>query len=67
MTNRQRELFNELARCGRANTLKEHTRIAVEALEAAGATRREARELVAESLRNLREQGVSVPTNIPWN
>ncbi|WP_149497050.1 polymorphic toxin-type HINT domain-containing protein [Roseiconus lacunae] len=67
MTNKQRELFNELARSGRPNTLKEHTRIAVEALQAGGATRIEARQLVADSLRNLREQGVRVPTNIPWN
>ena len=67
MTNKQRELFNELAKSGDANTLKEHTRIAVKALEAGGATRAEARELVAESLRNLRDQGVREPTNIPWN
>ena len=67
MTTKQRELFDELASSGRANTLKEHTRIAVESLIAGGATRAEARALVAESLRNLRAQGVRAPANIPWN
>ncbi len=67
MTNKQRELFNELAKSGKPNTLKEHTRIAVEALEAGGATTAEARSLVAQSLKNLREQGVRIPTSIPWN
>jgi hypothetical protein len=66
MTTKQRELFLELARSGRPNTLKEHSRIAVEAMKAAGASDSEARSLVAESLRNLREQGVRVPTDIPW-
>jgi hypothetical protein len=45
---------------------KEHTRIAVESLEAGGATEIEARTLVAHSLRDLREQGVHAPTRIPW-
>jgi len=67
MTAKQRELFDELARSGRPNTLKEHTRIAVEALVEGGASRAEARRLVAESLRNLRAQGVRVPSSIPWN
>jgi hypothetical protein len=66
-TNAQRRLFNELAGSGRANTLKEHTRIAVEALQAGGATREQARSLVAQSLKNLREQGARIPSNIPWN
>ncbi|MBD7970448.1 hypothetical protein [Paenibacillus gallinarum] len=48
------------------NSIQEHTRIAVEALIAGGATRQEARDLVAESLKNLRHQGVKVPSNIPW-
>lgn len=67
MTNKQRELFDELAASGRPNTLTEHTRIAVEALVAGGAKREEARSLVAESLLNIREQGVRAPTHIPWN
>lgn len=67
MTSKQRELFDELASSGRPNTLREHTRIAVESLIAGGATRAEARSLVAESLWNLRAQGVKVPSHIPWN
>jgi len=67
MTAKQQELFRELARSGRPNTLKEHSRIAVEALKAARASEAEARVLVAESLRNLREQGVRAPTGIPWD
>lgn len=42
MTNKQRELFKELNESGRQNSLQEHTRIAVEALIAGGATRQEA-------------------------
>jgi hypothetical protein len=66
MTNKQRELFKELNESGRQNSLQEHTRIAVEALIAGGATRQEARDLVAASLKNLRQQGVREPSNIPW-
>jgi len=66
MTNKQRELFKELANSGRPNTLAEHSRIAVEALQAGGAPLNEARILVVESLLNLRLQGVTSPTNIPW-
>jgi hypothetical protein len=66
MTNKQRELFGELARSGRENSLAEHTRIAEEALVAGGATREEAQALVQESLRDLAQQGVIAPTHIPW-
>ena len=66
MTNKQRELFRELASSGRANTIFEHNRIAVEALQAGGASLAQARSLVAESLLNLRRQGALSPTNIPW-
>ncbi|MBE1556975.1 RHS repeat-associated core domain-containing protein [Sporosarcina limicola] len=66
MTNKQRELFKELNESGRPNTLQEHTLIGVEALVAGGATRQEARDLVAASLKNLRQQGVKEPSNIPW-
>jgi hypothetical protein len=66
MTNKQRELFKELNESGRQNSLQEHTRIAVEALIAGGATGQEARDLVAASLKNLRQQGVREPSNIPW-
>ncbi len=66
MTAKQRELFKELSESGRANTLKEHTRIAQESLIAGGPSRQEARNLVAQSLKNLRNQGVTSPSNIPW-
>jgi hypothetical protein len=69
MTSRQALLFDQLRAdvlSGvKQNTLKEHSRIAVEALMAGGATEKEARSLVAESLRNLRRQGVKQPTHIP--
>ncbi|MHA6636882.1 RHS repeat-associated core domain-containing protein, partial [Citrobacter farmeri] len=67
MTNYQRSAFTELANSGRPNTLAEHTKIAVDALEAGGATPQQARDLVAQSLSNLRSQGVTSPSNIPWN
>lgn len=54
-------------RVGRPNTLAEHTKIAVDALKAGGATTKEARDLVAQSLWNLKSQGVTSPSNIPWN
>ena len=66
MTNRQRELFKSISDGNLPNTLTAHTSIAVEALVAGGATKAEARSLVAASLRNLRDQGVYMPMNIPW-
>jgi hypothetical protein len=66
MTNKQRELFAELAKSGRPNTLVEHSSIAKEALIAGGATPAEAEALVRESLANLAKQGVTFPTGIPW-
>jgi len=66
MTNAQRQGFKELYESGRANTLIEHSRIAVDALIAGGATKAQARDLVAESLLNLRSQLVTEPTRIPW-
>nr|WP_301170956.1 hypothetical protein [Brevibacillus nitrificans] len=67
MTTMQRKLFDDLARSKRPNTLKEHSRIAVEALVAGNVPRNEARSLVAASLLNLRAQLVKYPTRIPWN
>ncbi|MBN2267705.1 MAG: hypothetical protein JW725_05220, partial [Candidatus Babeliaceae bacterium] len=67
MTVKQRQLFDELAKSGRPNTLREHTNIAVAALKEGGATTQEARDLVSESLRYLRRDGVRNPTRIPWN
>jgi hypothetical protein len=67
MTSKQRQLFKELEQSGKPNTIQEHTRIAVEALRAGGASGDLARNLVAESLRNLRNQGARSPSNIPWS
>ena len=67
MTAEQQRLFRELAASGRANTMEKHTRIAVEALMKGGASEQEARALVAESLKDLRSQGVRQPTDIPWS
>jgi hypothetical protein len=67
MTAKQWKLFNELAKSGKANTLIEQSRIAMEALEAAGATKAQAKYLVNQSLKNLAGQGVTAPTRIPWN
>ena len=63
----QRQLFDDLAASGRPNTLTEHTKIAVEALKAGGATEAEARAIVAQALYDLRRQGIVTPTRIPWN
>ena len=67
MTSKQRELFKELYESGRPNTLEEHTRIAREALKAGGASDSMIDDLINASLRNLREQGVTAPTRIPWH
>jgi RHS repeat-associated protein len=67
MTQYQRRAFNDLAKSGNPNTMQEQSRIAVEALMAGGATRDQARSVVSESLRNLRNQNVRQPTGIPWN
>ena len=66
MTSKQRELFKELYESGRPNTLEEHTRIAREALKAGGVSDSMIDDLINASLRNLREQGVTAPTRIPW-
>ncbi|MGL4824959.1 MAG: hypothetical protein ACRC4G_02020 [Alphaproteobacteria bacterium] len=63
----QQKLFRELAASGSPNTMREHTRIAVEALMEGGCQSREvARKIVAESLQDLRKMGVTQPINIPW-
>ncbi|RDU23588.1 hypothetical protein DWV06_08795 [Anaerosacchariphilus polymeriproducens] len=66
MTTKQRQLFKELYESGRPNTIEEHTRIAREALEAGGASESQIDELITNSLNNLKEQGVTNPTRIPW-
>jgi hypothetical protein len=65
MTSAQQKLFYELAASGRPNTLAEHTRIAVEALKAGGATEAEARETVDQAFEDLRDQGILSPARIP--
>lgn len=67
MTRKQRELFNELARSGRPNTLQEHLRIARAALEAGGATPQMIEDLMKWAEEDLAQQGVTAPTRIPWN
>ncbi|WET42279.1 RHS repeat domain-containing protein [Citrobacter enshiensis] len=66
MTTHQRRAFKALYESGKCNTLKEHTKIAVDALMAGGATKQEARSLVAEALRDLRKNKTVTPSNIPW-
>ena len=66
MTTKQRQVFKELFESDRANTLEEHTRIAIKALQAGGATLDEAIVLVNQSIKNLMGQGVDSPTRIPW-
>jgi hypothetical protein len=64
----QRKLFSELAKSGRQNTMKEHTKIAVEALTRGGCQSREtARDIVAESLKQLRKANIRQPGTIPWH
>ena len=67
MARMQRQMFDSLADSGLPNTLKQHTRVAVESLRAGGATLQEARSLTAKALWDLRKQGVRYPTRIPWN
>ncbi|MDB5389229.1 MAG: repeat-associated core domain protein, partial [Planctomycetaceae bacterium] len=67
MTKKQRQEFDKLDASGKPNTLAAHSRIARAALVAGGATKEQARSLVAESLRNLQSQGVTGPSGIPWN
>lgn len=60
MTRYQRQAFKELASSGANNTMGAHTRIAVEALQAGGASREMARSLTAQSLNALRNSGVKM-------
>jgi hypothetical protein len=68
VTGFQRSAYEKLAKDGIKPTLKDHTRIAVEALVRAGMSPAEARKLVTLGLRDLREQGVRAAseTNHPW-
>ena len=68
----QQQLFRALARTNRVDTassaelMKIHNRIAELSLRKAGVPQAEARILVAQSLRNLRRQGVQSPARTPW-
>jgi len=66
MTRYQRQAFKELSLSGGANDMRAHTQIAVEALQAGGASKAMARSLTAQSLNALRNSGVRTPSNIPW-
>ena len=67
MTRKQRQLFDELARSGRGNTMAEQDWIATQALIAGGANPAEAAMLTGLSRANLLAQGVTSPSKIPWN
>lgn len=68
ITGFQKSAYQALARAGVAPSLRHHTQIAVDALVFGGMPRAEARRLVALSLRNLRQQGItaSSKTSHPW-
>jgi hypothetical protein len=70
MTNTQNQLFRQLgadvANGTAKNTMLAHNQIAVQSLQAGGVPYNQARQYVAQSLWNLREQNVRYPTNIPW-
>ena len=66
VTTAQQKMFIELGKSSRPNTMVEHSRIAVEALIEGGASREQARGIVAQSLKTLKEQQVKTPTTIPW-
>jgi hypothetical protein len=68
VTGTQQRLFRELALSGRANTMAEHTRIAIESLMAGGASEQTARTIVARALNQMRNRGITAPgATIPWN
>ncbi|MBL9125489.1 MAG: hypothetical protein JNG90_17755 [Planctomycetaceae bacterium] len=67
VTASQRRMFDELARSGRAHTLRAHANIAVEALVENGMRRADARDVVNQCLRQLKEWRITAPTGIPWN
>ncbi len=68
MTSKQNQLLTQLRRdiiAGtRQNSMKEHSKIAVEVLMHGGLSEENARKVVALSLKNLRSQGVRVPNRI---
>jgi uncharacterized protein YoaH (UPF0181 family) len=66
ITSTQHRLWRQFAATGAPNAMKVQNSVAIDALMAGGATRTEARSLVAESLRNLRNQGGRAPSRTPY-
>lgn len=68
ITQCQRRKFKELetSPCLK-NTMREHTKIAVDCLVEGGADEKEARSLAAKSLLELRKANVTQPNHIPWS
>ncbi len=62
----QRRLCEELKKSGKPMTREEQNRIAVQALQAGGASEQMARDIVARSQWNLKEKGIRHPTDMPW-
>lgn len=67
MTTAQHVNYKELDKSDRPKTLQEHTRVAVKALEAGGASSQEARNIVSQALQQLRKSVATEPINIPWS
>lgn len=68
ITKCQRKKFKELELLGcESNTMKAHTKIAVDCLMEGGADEKTARHLVAKSLNELRKMKVTQPNHIPWS
>lgn len=67
ITSAQRTGFDDLAKSGKTNTMREHNKIAVQSMVKAGMDSREAERLVRLSLQSLTKMGISSPARIPWN
>jgi hypothetical protein len=66
ITRAQQRHFADLRRSGRPNTMREHTRIAVQSMVDARVPLHMARSYAARSLWSLRAQGIRAPSRIPW-
>ena len=63
----QRRLCEELKKAGRPMTREEQNRIAVQSLQAGGASEQMAHDIVARSQWDLKNKGVRQPTDMPWS
>ena len=63
----QRRLCEELQKAGKPMTREEQNRIAVQALQAGVASEQMARDIVARSLKDLKDKGIRHPTDMPWS